>query len=189
MALLVPFAHAAAAADPDWPCPRVIAPALSLAAAWNGPAVEPYLTTWSDDPEVAALARHLSQRRVTPGQAEQEIRAFAGAAGTRRHEQLLALEAGLFTTLAAERSAVIEGLDRYGRRQKELASEVRADLEALRDPQASDPNQLHALQQKVEWETRLFEQRRQSIGVACDVPARIEQRLSVLTNIVQPLVE
>jgi hypothetical protein len=166
-----------------------MASALSLAAVWKGPAVEPYLTTWSDDPGVAALAHRLSQRRVTPEQAEREIRAFAETAGGKRREQLLALEAGLFTTLAAERSAVMDGLDRYGRRQKELASEVRADLAVLRDPQAPDANQVHALQQKVEWETRLFEQRRQSIGSACDVPARIEQRLLALTNIVQPLVE
>ncbi len=113
----------------------------------------------------------------------------AEAAGARRREQLVELEAGLFATLAAERGAVVDGLGRYGRRQKELASEVRADLAALRDPQASDANQLHALQQKVDWETRLFEQRRQSIGAACEVPARIAQRLLVLTNIVQPLVE
>ncbi len=188
VALTAAVAYAAPATDPDWPCPRV-APDLSLAAAWKGPAIEPYLTTWSDDPEVASLAHRLAQRRMRPEQAEREVRAFAEAAGARRREQLVELEAGLFATLAAERGAVVDGLGRYGRRQKELASEVRADLAALRDPQASDANQLHALQQKVDWETRLFEQRRQSIGAACEVPARIAQRLLVLTNIVQPLVE
>jgi hypothetical protein len=162
---------------------------MSLAAAWTGPSIDPYLATWSGNPDVADLAHRLSQRRLSPEQAEREIRAFADMAGAQRRERLLALEAGVFSTLAAERSAVLDGLDRYGRRQKELAAEVRADLDALRAADGSDPNKLRPLQQKVEWETRLLEQRRQSISTACDVPSRIEQRLSVVTSLVQPLVE
>ena len=162
---------------------------MSLAAAWTGPSIDPYLATWSGNPDVADLAHRLSQRRLSPEQAEREIRAFADMAGAQRRERLLALEAGVFSTLAAERSAVLDGLDRYGRRQKELAAEVRADLDALRAADGSDPNKLRPLQQKVEWETRLLEQRRQSISTACDVPTRIEQRLSVVTGLVQPLVE
>ena len=189
MAILPHAALAALAADQDWPCTQARQPTMSLAAAWTGPSIEPYLATWSGDPDVAGLAHRLSQRRLSPEQAEREIRAFAGAAGAERRERLLALEAGVFSTLAAERSAVMDGLDRYGRRQKELAADIRADLETLRAAASSDPNQLRLLQQKVEWETRLLEQRRQSISAACDVPTRIEQRLSVLTEFVQPLVE
>jgi hypothetical protein len=195
VALAVAAAGARAAtpaADPDWPCMQIKVSELSLASAWAGPPVDAYLTTWSTDPALADLVRRLSERRMPPEQSEREIRAFADAAGTQRRDRLLALEAGIFSTLADERRAVMAGLDRYGRRQKELATDLRADLEALRIAQAApdvDARELAALQQKVEWETRLFEQRRQSLGVACNVPTRIEQRLFVLTRIVQPLVE
>ena len=64
--------------------------------------------------------------------------------------------------------------------------------EALRTAEAipdAEAGQLAALQHKMEWDTRQFEQRRQLLRVACDVPARIEQRLFLLARIVQPLVE
>jgi hypothetical protein len=86
--------------------------------------------------------------------------------------------------LDAERTQVVAGLDRYGRRQKELAREIRTDLARLRtadapqDPQLSD---------KVEWETRMFEQRRQMVSYVCDVPNLIEQRLGALLRTVQDL--
>ncbi len=189
MAIIAAAAPAALAGGPDWPCTQDKPTTLSLGQDWAGPSIDPYLATWSGDADVADLARHLSQRRLAPEQAERAVRAFADAAGAQRRERLLALEAGVFTTLAAEHAAVMDGLDRYARRQQELAAEVRTDLEALRAAEATDPSQAQALRQKVEWETRLFEQRRQSISFACDVPSRIEQRLLTLSNIVQPLVD
>jgi hypothetical protein len=184
------------AADADWPCMVIKVPDLSLASVWSGPPIDAYLATWSADPEAAALARRVSQRRVSAAQAEQEIRRFGDAAGAHRRDRMLALMAGVFTTLAEERKSVMAGLDRYGRRQKELAADVRADLDNLRATQAAAagqpgappaPQQPAALQQKVEWETRLFEQRRELLHAACGVPTLIEQRLFTLARIVQPL--
>ncbi len=171
---------------------QIRVPDLSLASAWTGPPVEPYVAAYAADPALIELVRRLSQRRMPAEQAEREIRAFADAAGGQRRDRLLAMMAGIFTTLADERGAVMAGLDRYGRRQKELAADVRADVEALRNAQAApDANatQLVTLQQKVEWGARLLEQIRQSLSFACDVPTRIERRMFILARIVQPLVE
>ena len=183
-------ANAAAAADPDWPCMVIEVPHLALASAWSGPSVDRYLASWPADPALADLARRVSERRMPPEEAAREIHAFAGAAGTQRHDRLLELMAGVFTTLAAERDAVMAGLDRFGRRQKELAGEIRTDVETLRTAQAAPdakPATLTAMQQKVTWETRMFEQRRDALHYACDVPTLIEQRLFVLARIVEPL--
>ena len=165
---------------------------LSLASAWAGPSVAPYLATWSADPHLADLIRRVTERRTSPAEAGQAIQAFADASGMQRRDRLLALMAGAYSTLADERRSVMAGLDRLGRRQKELATEVHADLDALRAaPAAEDAGagSLDPLQQKVAWDTRLFEQRRQSLHYACDVPTRIEQRLFVIARIVQPLVQ
>ena len=188
-----PAARAASqSGDPDWPCVMIRVADLSLGAAWSGPPVDPYLATWSSIPDVAELVRRVSERRMPREQAEREISAFADAAGGLRRERLLELLAGVFATLGDERRAVMTGLDRFGRRQKDLAVEVRADLDALRAASAAPvgaSDQVAPLQRKVEWETRLFEQRRESLHFACDVPTRIEQRLFMIARIVQPMVE
>jgi hypothetical protein len=185
-------AAAPPAVDPDWPCVVIRVPALSLASAWAGLPVDQYVGTWSADPQLAELVRRVTERRTTVAEAEQAIRAFADAAGPQRRERLLALMAGAFSTLADERRSVMAGLDRMGRRQKELTTDVRADLDALRTAQATDGAEtgpLASLQQKVGWEIRLFEQRRQLLHGACDVPTRIEQRLFALARILQPMVQ
>ena len=171
--------------DPDWPCQQIKVPHLSLGALWDGPDVTPYAATWSQDPDVAALAGQVAQRRVPLDQALQAIRAFAAAAGTQKQPRLLALMAGVFSLLDAQRSQVVAGLDRFGARQKELAAEILADMDKLRaQPAEGDaaPAQPGALSEQIGWQTRVFEQRRQTISYACAVPDTIEQRLFALAR-------
>jgi hypothetical protein len=170
--------------DPDWPCQQIKMPSLSLGAVWTGPDLTPALATWTADAEAADLARRLGQRRLPLDAAQAAIRDFARAAGAARQPKLMALAAGLFATLDAERTQVVAGLDRFGRRQKQLADSIRADLEKLRTaPAAGDTaaaTPAGPLSDQLGWETRLFEQRRQAVATACDVPNRIEQRLFAL---------
>ena len=87
-----------------------------------------------------------------------------------------------------ERNTVIAGLDRFGARQKELAAELRNDNEKLRTMQAepaaraSDVNQMT---QQITWEAQVFQDRRQALSYACDVPGKIEQRLFALARTIQ----
>jgi hypothetical protein len=169
--------------DPDWPCVQIKMPSLSIGAVWTGPPVDSYFATWSNDPAVAALAQQIAQRRLPIGQAEQAIRAFAAAAGAEKHTKLLALAAGVFNILDAQRGQVIAGLDRFGRRQKQLAAQIRDDMEKLRSADAAAPPP--DLSERLEWETRLFQQRQQAVSYACDVPNLIEQRLYALARSIQ----
>jgi hypothetical protein len=175
--------------DPDWPCQQIRMPALSVGAVWNGPDLTPYLSTWSADHPVADLVRRVAQRRMPLDQAQAAIHDFAAASGAAKQERLLRLAAGLFSTLDAERAQVIAGLDRFGRRQKELAAEIRADLEKLRAQEAANGPAVEGgagpLSDRLGWETRLFEQRRQAVAYACDVPNAIEQRLFALLRMIQ----
>lgn len=189
-ALLLLVAGTARAAmpvpDPDWPCQQIKVAHLSLGAIWDGPDVTPYVATWSQDARVAALAERIAPRRLPLAEAQQAIRDFAAASGAHRREGLLALMAGLFHSLDAERAQVVAGLDRFGHRQKELAVEVRADMDRLRTQQAANPAEAAAqvgrLGDQIGWETRVFEQRRQTIRFACAVPDTIEQRLFALAR-------
>ncbi len=193
---LVASAGARAAApgprDPDWPCQQIKVPQLSVATMWAGPPLDQAQAQWRDDPEVAALAARLAQRRVSLDQARTEIAAFATAAGDHRQDRLLALFAGLFATLDEERSAVVNGLDRYGNRQKSLADKVRGEADALHAEQAAatpDERKLATLGNEIGWDTRVFEDRRTSIHYACDVPNIIEQRLFALSQTIHAALE
>ena len=188
--LIVPLYATAAppARDPDWPCQQIKVPQLSLAAVWSGPPVDPQQQDWRQAPQVVDLIGEIAPRRVPIEQAQQKIRAFAAQAGDRKQTRLLNLATGLFSALNEERSTVIAGLDRFGARQKELAAELRTDNEKLRTMQAdpsSEAGELNQLTQRVQWEAQVFQDRRQALSYACEVPSKIEQRLFTLARTIQ----
>lgn len=195
LALLLLGAGTALAAvpehDPDWPCQQIRVAELSVGAVWNGPDLTSALQNWSQDATVASLAQQVAERRMSLDEAKAAVRDFAQSAGGERQQKLLALAAGLFQTMNAERAQVVAGLDRFGRRQKQLAADIRADLEKLRAQQSTtEPNaasQAGPLSGGLEWKTQLFEQRRQEIAAACNVPNRIEQRLYALEQTIHGL--
>ena len=174
--------------DPDWPCQQIKVPQLSVAAVWSGPSLDPQQDDWREKPQVADLVHEMAQRRVPIEQAQEKIRAFAEQAADQKQPRLLELFAGLFSVLDNERSAVIAGLDRFGARQKELAAALRNDNEKLRAMQAdpgSDAGDVNQLTQRVTWEAQVFQDRRQSLSYACEVPGKIEQRLFALARTIQ----
>lgn len=192
LALLAATASARAAPpgkrDPDWPCQQIKVSQLSPATLWAGPALDEAQAHWRDDPATAALVANLAQRRVPLDQAKAEIAAFANQAGAQKQDRLLALFAGLFATLDEERTAVVNGLDRFGSRQKALADKVRGEADTLHAEQAAatpDEQKLATIGNEIGWDTRVFEDRRTSLHYACDVPNIIEQRLFALSQAIQ----
>jgi hypothetical protein len=171
--------------DPNWPCQGVRVSSLQVAQVWPGPAIDGAASAWQNDENVAALVRGIAQRRVPLNEAKARIETFAEHAGADRQAKLLKVVAGLFFVMNAERSSVIDGLDRAGARQKELAATLRDDNERLLQSQSTakaNAGQANQLQQKVAWEAEVFQDRRQSLRYACDVPSKIEQRLLVLAK-------
>ena len=153
-----------------------------------GPPVDPQQIDWQHDRAVADLVHEVAQRRVPIEQAQDKIHAFAQQARDQKQQKLLALLAGLFSVLDDERGTVIAGLDRFGVRQKELAAGIREDNEKLRQLQESPPPDSGAVKQMVQrvtWEAEVFQDRRQSLSYACDVPGKIEQRLFALARTIQ----
>lgn len=174
--------------DPDWPCQQIKMPELSLAAVWSGPAVDLNDAGWKSDPAVSALVDKVTPRRVPSDAAEAFVHAFARQEGDRKTQALLAAMSGIFSILNQEHASVIAGLDRFGIRQQQLAAQIREENEKLRTLQAdtsADPKMLAAMTQRVTWDAQLFGDRRQALRYACDVPAKIEQRLFTLARAIQ----
>ena len=176
------------ARDPDWPCQQIKVPELSPAAIWSGPTIDPQKTDWKRDQQVANLVQRLALRRVPIETAQGLIQDYAKNANGQKQTGLLALMAGLFAVLNQERDSVMAGLDRFGARQRQLATAIRADNQKLRAAQADTPadaNAVAQLTQQVTWESEVFQDRRQALSYACDVPTKIEQRLFALARTIQ----
>ena len=177
-------APATEAVDPDWPCVQRKVPSLTPAAIWTGPAVAEGSQAWRADPEIARLVGRLSQRRLPLEEATAEVATFAQSLPQDQREMRLSLLfAGLFETMNAERSTIMEGIDRYARRQKELADTIRSRNSALGSARAdasADAAAIADAEQQLFWQTRIFNERRASLSTICDVPRLVEQRLFAL---------
>jgi hypothetical protein len=174
--------------DPDWPCEQIKVPELSLAAVWSGPSPDQQPDDWRQDPQVADLVEAIVQRRVPIEDAQARITAFAAQAGDQKQHRLLLVLGGAFSVLNDERGSVMSGLDRFGARQKALAASLRTDnekLRALRSDPASAAAELNQMMQQTTWEAEIFQDRRQALRYACEVPGKIEQRLFALARAIQ----
>src|SRR5215831_1088683 len=183
IALGGPSALAAEAANPDWPCIQRKVATLTSAQMWDGPAVDD-LTAWRDNEEMGKLIAVLVSRRVPLEQAAASITQFAAAQPQdKRDEALKLLFAGLLSTFNTDRATVMNGIERFQRRQKARAAEIErqdAELRQLKERATTDEKartELATAEDKHNWDIRVFTERQQSLPLACEVPVIIEQRL------------
>jgi len=180
--------HAADPRYPDWPCAQAKVPDVSLAAVWNGPALDEAANKWRENAKVSALVPRLAARRTPLDEAEKTIVQFLSESAAERNDAGKLLFAGLFDTLNAERASVMNGLERVTRKQREAADKIRADtlaLQALQDAPTPDQAKIDEFGNQLVWETRIFEDRRRVIKFVCEVPTAIDQRLFALARVIQ----
>jgi hypothetical protein len=191
LAMLMPDARAAASKDPDWPCVQVKVPHVSAGMVWAGPAIDEADRAWEAAPEVAALVGRLAQRRLGIEQAAPLIEAFAKQHGQDKQRQLTLLFTGLLQTINQEREAIMRGIARYARQQAARADGIRAARDELSALSAKDnltdqeKARRAALEDQLNWETRIYDERAQSLTYVCDSPRILEQRLFALGRAVQ----
>jgi len=172
--------------DSDWPCRQILVEKISLPAVWSGPSIEG--ANWRADPAMADRVAQLAARRMPIEAAERAIEDFAKSKGPDKTAALTALFAGLFETLNRERTQVIEGLVRFGHKQKELAAKIRSENAAIQaEANLPNPDATGATPaaETLEWDLRVFDERRQSLTYACETPTLIEQRLFGLARAIQ----
>jgi hypothetical protein len=196
IALTVTFeAASVVAAEPradsperNWPCHQIRVARLSLAAVWSGPSIEGL--EWRNDQAVADIVARLAARRTPLDDAERMIEDFAQSQGAGKAKKLVSVFAGLFETLNDERSQVIEGLLRFGAKQKELAEKIRAENAVPRETRGKPPSNAakqdaETVAGDLEWDLRVFDERHQSLAYVCETPTLIEQRLFALARVIQ----
>ena len=177
---------------PDWPCVQAKVPEVSLAAVWAGPELGDAAEKWQDDIAVSALVARLAARRTPLDEAEKAVAEFLAGSSERKSDKGRRLFAGLFDTLNAQRSSVLNGLERITRKQRAAADAVRAatlSMHALQDAATPDPAKIEQLSNQLLWQTRIFEDRQRVIKFVCEVPVAIDQRLFALGRAIQQAME
>lgn len=161
--------------DPAWPCIQRKQPHLSLAQVWTGP-----VSDAKPSPEIAALAAGLAQRRLPVEEAEAQIATFAQTATP---DDLATLMQAIFARVEPQRTALIQGIGRYAARQQGLARQIedrRAKMAELEQADPPDFDAIDAEEKALDWDTRIFTERRQSLTYVCETPVLLEQRLFAL---------
>jgi hypothetical protein len=185
------FCHAADPRYPDWPCAQAKVPEISLAAVWAGPSLDDVSGKWKNDAKVSALVAKLAARRTPLEEAQKAITEYLSGAADKTESGKL-LFAGLFDSLNAQRSQVLNGLERVTRKQREAADKIRSDtlaLQALQSETPPDQAKIDDLGNQLVWQTRIFEDRRNVIKFVCEVPTAIDQRLFTLGRTIQQEIE
>ena len=184
-------AHAADPRYPNWPCAQAKVPEISLAAVWAGPPLDDVSGKWKNDAKVSALVAKLAARRTPLEEAQKAITEYLNGAADKTGSGKL-LFAGLFDSLNAQRSQVLNGLERVTRKQREAADKIRADtlaLQALQGESQRDQAKIDDLGNQLVWQTRIFEDRQRIVKFVCEVPTAIDQRLFALGRAIQQEIE
>ncbi|WP_372801357.1 hypothetical protein [Paracoccus seriniphilus] len=180
--LLAGPAMAADGTDPDWPCIQRKQPHLSLGQMWSGPIPDDRIMQLAQDEQISALAARLEQRRLPIETAEAEIAEFAG---TTDNDGLTALMVAILNRIEPDRSALIEGIARYGRKQVQLAQAIEKRRETMARLEAADPPDFDAIdaeEEALDWDQRIFIERQKSLTYVCETPVILEQRAFALAR-------
>lgn len=183
-ALAVTAGHAAGPVDPDWPCVQRRQPALSVGQIWGGPPPDDAAQAHVEDPDVQRLAQVIALRRTPLPEAEGLVRDFAGAHDA---SALVGLFLAAFDHIQHQRNRVMEGITRYAHKQEALEvriEDLRHEFARLDQAEPKDFDALDKIEEQIDWSTRIFQDRQQSLTYVCETPVVLEQRAFALGRII-----
>ena len=91
----------------------------------------------------------------------------------------------IFDRVDPHRTALMEGIARYGHKQVALAARIEdhrhkmAELEAAASP---DFDAIDAREKQLDWDMRIFQDRQQALTYVCETPVILEQRVFALAR-------
>ena len=176
-ALAGPLA-AADATDPDWPCIQRRVDALSVGLMWPHPIGEAALAPGTRA-EVDELGARLALRRLSLEDLAPDVSAFTAVHGA---DPALtgAVFAEVFERLSTIRHRVMVGITDYARHQGALATRIdaaRTEVERLLAADAPDHDRIDALEEQIDWDERIYDDRADSLTYVCETPVLLEKRL------------
>lgn len=191
--LALPSSPAAAvdASTPDWPCVQRKQENLTAAQMWDGPAITGDEKWWKDE-EVRELVPILINRRLAVEDVEEDIIKLAEATPeAERDARMTLLFAGVLDETNKVRRRVIEGIERFQRRQRDRAAALEtkgqelAELHTRAEAGEKVSGMIDDLQQAYDWDARVFDERQSNLPIACEIPVEIEQRAFAIARAIR----
>ncbi|GJM02248.1 MAG: hypothetical protein DHS20C08_07490 [Rhodomicrobium sp.] len=195
LALLISSPAHAYKEDKNWPCIQAKVEKLSAGQMWPNLTTKADDQSWRDDKTITALVEQLLPRRTTLEETEKIIKEFAEKhKGPNLNIALEKTYLGLLTEINTIRAEIISGIGRFSNRQKVLVKRITESRHKITDYEKKDiagtltkeeDSQLVKLEQALEWDQRIHEEREQSLEFVCEAPVLLEQRLFTLARQLQ----
>lgn len=191
VALNIPYAHAYSE-DKDWPCIQAKVKKLSAGQMWPGMKTAPDDISWKDDKKVVAMVETLLPRRVSLKETESIIDEFASKYdGENKDIALEKIYLGLLSEINSIRADIISGIRRFSHRQKDLVKRITDTRHKVSAYEKKDTDgtltteedrEFAKLEQALEWDQRIHEEREQSLEFVCEAPVLLDQRLFAIAR-------
>ena len=175
---LASTAKAADFSDPTWPCIQRKVGALSVGLMWPHPVPEDAL----DDAMAASvdeLAQRLALRRLELEDLTPDVEAFVASNGP--DPALLGrVFAETFKRLSGTRNAIMKGIEEYSLSQIAISEKIdtaRVEMDTIMAGDNPDFDKVDALEERIDWEERIYTERARSLTYICETPVLLEKRL------------
>jgi len=175
-------------APKKWPCDQVYNPKLDLNSIWQGPSIEKFIKDWWKDDDIIDYVNQLSNPILSEEDGTRIIEEFSKKytyfgliKKSEQREKLILLFAGLYQKARDRRNRQYVGIIKFVNRQESLRSEIGNASKSLRELRKNkigeeDTRYIDA-SSKLEWNTRVFDQRTRLTEYICEEPVFNTQRL------------
>jgi hypothetical protein len=92
----------------------------------TGPSIDDVGNAWEEDATIKDFVARLAARRTQLDEAQNAISDLITGPESERQKKAKLIFAGLFKTLNHERSEVMQGIERYFRKQREFSDQIRS---------------------------------------------------------------
>ncbi len=186
---------ATSAANPDWPCVQHKQPVLTAAQMWDGPAIAGEGQR-SDDSSIRKLVKVATSRRIEMAEIATELKQFAETfPEAERDAKLTELFAAVLAEINTQRGTILNGIERFQRRQVARAKKLEeegialADLQRKAEGDTALAEQVTDAQQRYDWDARVFQERQRNVPIACEIPVIVESRAFELAQAIRALMK
>ena len=181
---------AAEFSDPTWPCIQRKVERLSAGLMWPHPIADVEIDAAASEAAEDLVAR-LALRRLPVGDLRGDVEAFAAKHGADK-EVLGAIFSRVFDRLAATRRTVMGGIEDYSLSQIALSERIgdaRGEMDRIMALDKPDFDRVDALEEQLDWDERIYDERRRSLTYVCETPVLIEKRLYAIGQLLSAAVE
>lgn len=178
----------------EWPCVWIKVVHLDAATIWDGPSIKD-LPNWRNDNEVRGLSQYLISRRIPAEEVEKQIKEFAQSLPEdKRDARLTLLFAAVLERTNEDRALIIDGIERFHKRQLARADKIEAEGLELPDisaPLVDEPisatevDKLSPEEEKYNWDVRVFTERQKNMPLACEIPQLMNERAGLIARTIR----